>query len=168
MIGGDIWGKLSESKHHDVWKDLNGHLPEGIEESKSDVSTEIMTEMDMDEEFEDTAKPSKRSRAEDPKNDADLYKLMELPPGEKPQPFTCICYSEKDEKEHNFYTTDQSGFFLHKNKYMRCIADENHDIHFKFIRELDLAEICALQSLDCGELNVIENLSGGRNNSFLH
>lgn len=93
--------------------------------------------------------------------------MMEMSEDEIPQPFTCICFSEKNESAGNFYTTDQNGFFLHGKKYYRCVTDAEQEIKFLFIRELDIAEICALQSLDCEDINVIKDLSAN-NKSFLY
>lgn len=130
----------------------------GVEESKT-VS------------FEETPSDSivqskKRSRTGDFMNH-DVYSMMELKEEEHPQPFTCICFSEPEDKESSFYVTDQNGFFLHKKKYYRCITDDNQEIKFKFIRELDIAEVCALQSLDHEDVNCITNLSSN-NKSLLY
>lgn len=141
---------------------------DGHEECKSEVST---IDMDCDEEFEEIEKPDepclKRKRTDSFIPSVDAYKLMELPKDEIPQPYTCICFSEPGEKDTNFYTTDQNGFFLHKKKYFRCVMNEDMEIQFKFIRELDIAEIVALQSLDIEDINVVKDLTSN-NKSLLH
>lgn len=141
---------------------------EGHEECKSEVST---IDMDCDEDFEEIEKPIepvlKRKRTDSTVPSVDAYKMMELPPDEVAQPYTCICFSEPHETQPNFYTTDQNGFFLHKKKYYRCVMNGDMEISFKFIRELDLPEIVALQSLDVEDINVIKDLSTN-NKSLLY
>jgi len=145
------------------------HVVDGHEECKSDISEVSTLNMDCDEHFP----PLKRKRADQEMSNTelstnpDVYKMMELPKGELPQPYTCICFSEDSDKESSFYTTDQNGFFLHKKKYYRCVTNEDMEIQFKFIRELDLAEIVALQSLDAEDINVIKDLSSN-NKSLLY
>ena len=137
---------------------------EGHEECKSDVST---MDMECEEDFGDTEKPLLKRKRDNAyiSSNPDAYKMMELPADEIPQPYTCICFSEPGDDYTNFYTTDQNGFFLHKKKYYRCILNEDMEIKFKFIRELDIAEIVALQSLDVEDINVIKDLS--KNNKSL-
>lgn len=130
----------------------------GVEEQKS-VSFE---EKDVD----DIVPSKKRSRTDTFMNH-DVYKMMHLEEEERAQPFTCICFSEPQDKESSFYVTDQNGFFLHKKKYFRCITDQENEIKFKFIRELDIAEVCALQSLDQEDINAISDLSSN-NKSLLY
>jgi len=121
-------------------------IDSGVEENK---------EYEGERQFVEGNKRHKR------KHDGAIMEMLTVKEGETPQPYTCICFEDK------FYTTDQTGFFLHKMKYYRCVTDEQHNIKFNFIRDLDVAEVCALQSLDMDEINVIKDLTTN-NKSLLY
>lgn len=86
------------------------------------------------------------------------------PPENKAMPFTCICY------EGAFYTTDEDGFFLHRDsvtkkmRLYRCEINEMKDVVFVFIRSLTDTE--ALQMENIEDLNIHTDLS--KNNRSLY
>lgn len=79
-------------------------------------------------------------------------------------PFTCICF------EGSFYTTDEDGFFLHRDvtsrniRLYRCEVNEMKDVEFVFIRNLTEEEALKLENIE--DLNVHKDLS--KNNRSLY
>jgi hypothetical protein len=78
-------------------------------------------------------------------------------PVNDPMPFTCICFDGK------FYTTDDSGFFIHikegmyKPKLYRCEVDPAKNVVFTFIRHLEQSEISLFDNIN--DVNVVKDIS---------
>lgn len=63
--------------------------------------------------------------------------------------YTCIMW------EGELYTTDSQGFFIHENKLMRCVINEDRVCEFIQVAVLTQEEADAVDSL--GSLNCIKN-----------
>jgi len=107
----------------------------------------------------------KKRRLEDYLEDEDSEcKAFEPPPENKGMPFTCICF------EGAFYTTDEDGFFLHRDKtsnkmrLYRCEVNEMKDVVFVFIRNLSEEEALRLENIE--DVNVHNDLT--KNNRSLY
>ena len=79
-------------------------------------------------------------------------------------PFTCICF------EGRFYTTDEDGFFLHRDsatnkiRLYRTEVNEMKDVEFVFIRNLSEEEALRLENIE--DVNVHDDLT--KNNRSLY
>ena len=54
---------------------------------------------------------------------------------------TALSYRENKEEELGSYVTDEMGMFLHKTKLMQAFINEDMEVEFRFVRELDENEL---------------------------
>ena len=106
---------------------------------------------------------NKKRRREDGEEGVEEAKDFDAPENTS-MPYTCICYNGA------FYTTDQDGFFLHRDpntKKMglyRCEVNDMKDVLFVLIRDLTDNEALQLENIE--DINHHVDLS--KNNRSLY
>ena len=107
---------------------------------------------------------SKKRRIEEVLSDGSEEQKSYDAPENSAMPFTCICF------EGSFYTTDESGYFLHRDEkdhkfsLYRCEVDPMKDVVFVFQRGLTDTEALHMENVE--DLNHHVDLS--KNNRSLY
>ena len=61
---------------------------------------------------------------------------------------TALSYRDNKDEELGSYVTDSCGMFMHKMKLMRAIINEDMEVEFQFVRELNEEEVAAIENMN--------------------